>query len=281
MDFGLHLGHAQPEVLGDRRGRGRPARLRVVWVPEHLVVPLDRLGEPPRRPRPSADPAEHAVVDVCAVLGMIAGASNASGSARTSTTSGSAIPSSPPAPPPPSTCSPAAGSCSASASSWLKAEWDAVGLDFSTRGRRVDEAIEVCRRLWTEEAIEHHGEFFDFGPTNFEPKPVRPAVSPSTSGRRPRRHPPRRHRRGRLDADEPHARGDARVIAHIKSWRDAGRTDPIEFTFSGESRASTTSSGSRGRHHPVVYSPWVRSREAIDGMRRFAEEVIEPSKSLG
>jgi len=33
--------------------------------------------------------------------------------------------------------------------SWLEEEWVAAQLDFSTRGRRVDEAIEICKRLWT------------------------------------------------------------------------------------------------------------------------------------
>ncbi|MCU1453238.1 MAG: luciferase [Acidimicrobiales bacterium] len=56
--------------------------------------------------------------------------------------------------------------------SWLREEWDAVGLDFATRGARVDEAIDVCRRLWTEPVVEHHGQFFDFAPVMFEPKPV-------------------------------------------------------------------------------------------------------------
>ena len=41
--------------------------------------------------------------------------------------------------------------------SWLRAEWEAVGLDFDSRGRRVDESIEVCRRLWSEDLVEHHG----------------------------------------------------------------------------------------------------------------------------
>jgi alkanesulfonate monooxygenase SsuD/methylene tetrahydromethanopterin reductase-like flavin-dependent oxidoreductase (luciferase family) len=30
----------------------------------------------------------------------------------------------------------------------------------------------VCRRLWTEEAVEHHGEFWDFESVAFEPKPI-------------------------------------------------------------------------------------------------------------
>jgi alkanesulfonate monooxygenase SsuD/methylene tetrahydromethanopterin reductase-like flavin-dependent oxidoreductase (luciferase family) len=36
----------------------------------------------------------------------------------------------------------------------------------------LDEVLEVCKRLWTEDVIEHHGEFFDFEPVAFEPKPV-------------------------------------------------------------------------------------------------------------
>src|SRR5262249_25092263 len=56
--------------------------------------------------------------------------------------------------------------------SWLREEWEAVGLDFDERGSRVDEAVGVCCRLWNDEVIEHHGEHFDFGPTAFEPKPV-------------------------------------------------------------------------------------------------------------
>ena len=55
---------------------------------------------------------------------------------------------------------------------WLRQEWTAAGLDPSTRGRRLDEALAVCKRLWSEEVVEHHGEFFDFEPVMFEPKPV-------------------------------------------------------------------------------------------------------------
>jgi len=65
---------------------------------------------------------------------------------------------------------------------WLGTEWDAVGLDFASRGRRVDEAADVCRRLWTDEVIEQHGEFYDFGPVMFEPKPVQKPHPPVIVG---------------------------------------------------------------------------------------------------
>ena len=45
-------------------------------------------------------------------------------------------------------------------------------LEFDSRGARVDEAIDICRALWSEEFVEHHGVFFDFAPVVFNPKPT-------------------------------------------------------------------------------------------------------------
>ena len=66
--------------------------------------------------------------------------------------------------------------------SWLEEEWIAVGLDFHTCGRRVDEALLVCKRLWTEAEVAHDGEFFSFGPVAFEPKPVQRPWPPIVVG---------------------------------------------------------------------------------------------------
>jgi probable F420-dependent oxidoreductase len=41
--------------------------------------------------------------------------------------------------------------------SWNEAEYAAVGADFNTRGRRVEEQIEVLRRLWSEPYVTFHG----------------------------------------------------------------------------------------------------------------------------
>jgi probable F420-dependent oxidoreductase len=57
---------------------------------------------------------------------------------------------------------------------WLREEFEALDQDFDTRGRRTEEAIEVLRKVWTGEAVDHHGEFFDFEPLTMQPKPVPP-----------------------------------------------------------------------------------------------------------
>jgi probable F420-dependent oxidoreductase len=75
--------------------------------------------------------------------------------------------------------------------SWLEEEWDATQLDFSTRARRVDEAVEVCKRLWTEETVSHRGEFFTFDDVVFEPKPVQKPWPPILVGGESRAAAPR------------------------------------------------------------------------------------------
>jgi probable F420-dependent oxidoreductase len=54
---------------------------------------------------------------------------------------------------------------------WMSTEFDAADVDFHTRGRRLDECIDVCRKLWTEPQVAHQGEFFRFDAVGFEPKP--------------------------------------------------------------------------------------------------------------
>jgi probable F420-dependent oxidoreductase len=56
---------------------------------------------------------------------------------------------------------------------WMKDEFDAFGVDFATRGKRLDEFIEVLRKIWKAGggAVEHHGTFFDFDPLHISPGP--------------------------------------------------------------------------------------------------------------
>lgn len=56
----------------------------------------------------------------------------------------------------------------------LPGETAAVGVDFATRGRRADEAIDVLRLLWAgdENGVSHHGEFFEFDNVVTYPKPL-------------------------------------------------------------------------------------------------------------
>ena len=55
---------------------------------------------------------------------------------------------------------------------WTPDEYHYTNNVWETRGRRTDEMIRCLRALFDEEAPEFHGEFFDFPPIGFQPKPV-------------------------------------------------------------------------------------------------------------
>ncbi len=56
-------------------------------------------------------------------------------------------------------------------SGWIKEEYEMVGVDFKSRGRRLDETIDVMKKLWTGEDVSHSGEFFSFEHALMSPKP--------------------------------------------------------------------------------------------------------------
>jgi len=55
---------------------------------------------------------------------------------------------------------------------WNAVEYEALGKDFSDRGRRYDEQVEVMRRLWTEESVTHHGTYEHITAAGLAPLPV-------------------------------------------------------------------------------------------------------------
>ena len=59
-----------------------------------------------------------------------------------------------------------------------RVEYDALGIPVETRGRRVNEMIQVMKRLWTEEEVTHHGDFFDFEGVTLLPQPVQKPYPP-------------------------------------------------------------------------------------------------------
>jgi probable F420-dependent oxidoreductase len=72
------------------------------------------------------------------------------------------------------------------AAGWIKEEYDLLGVDFASRGRRLDELIVAMRALWSGKTVSHRGEFFNFDalmcPAPRQPIPIwcgggtRPAI---------------------------------------------------------------------------------------------------------
>lgn len=57
---------------------------------------------------------------------------------------------------------------------WNTVEYDALNEDFTTRGRRQEEQVELMRRLWTEDVFSFDGEFHRFEHASILPRPTSP-----------------------------------------------------------------------------------------------------------
>jgi probable F420-dependent oxidoreductase len=165
--------------------------------------------------------------------------------------------------------------------SWLEEEWRAVGLDFASRGRRVDEAIAVCKRLWTESEVAHDGEFFHFDAVAFEPKPVQRPWPPILIGGESRSALRRAARSGDGWIGMGHTfESAAKQIERMQELRREYDRDTAEFHICLGGQVTGADDVRRWEELGVtrlIVSPWRRSPDAVDGMRRFADFVgLEP-----
>ncbi len=67
-------------------------------------------------------------------------------------------------------------------SGWSWEEYEALGVPFERRGRRMDEYIEAIRAAWTQDRASFHGEFVRFDDVVLNPKPVNPGGPPIIIG---------------------------------------------------------------------------------------------------
>jgi probable F420-dependent oxidoreductase len=121
---------------------------------------------------------------------------------------------------------------------WMQEEIEACGVNFATRGRRADEAIDVMRALWADsgpEGASFEGEFFSFEHAHSFPKPHHEGVPIHIGG-----HSDAAARRAGRRGDGFQPLGlDAERLGEVsalmrRSAEEAGRdSDLIELTISG------------------------------------------------
>lgn len=279
MKFGVHLAQANPKGFVDVAVEADRLGYESVWMAEHLVLPVEMGGSPyPGSDHPPIPP-ELPVFDAWNYLAFLAaetervrlGTHVYNLALRHPFVAARAI----------QTLDIVSGGRVevGVGAGWLESEYEAAGVDFASRGRRLDEAIEVCRRLWSEETVEHHGEFFDFDPVKFEPKPVQRPHPPIVVGGDSRAALRRAARLG--DGWAPMAQNLDSLpdtLAELRRLRDhAGRDgEPVEVTITArhpspdEVRAHAAAGVDR-----LIVSPWERSRDALDGLRTFAETHLD------
>lgn len=118
----------------------------------------------------------------------------------------------------------------------LPGEARAAGVDFATRGRRADEAIDVLRLLWAggEDGVGYDGEFFSFESVTSFPKPVGVRELPihvggssTAAARRAGLRGDGYFPGGRLTAEERRSRFDLARTTAAEAGRDP---DALQYT---------------------------------------------------
>jgi len=65
---------------------------------------------------------------------------------------------------------------------WSPEEYEILGINWHTRGARLDEAVHLVRVLWSEENPEFGGRFYRCPPVGFRPKPFQGRAIPVLIG---------------------------------------------------------------------------------------------------
>ncbi len=281
MKFGIALGALNSHFHVGATDEAERLGYESVWLPEHLVLPVQMSRSPhPGDEHPPVPPTTP-VFDAFAYLGFLAGRTR---HVRLGThvynlglrhpfISARAV----------QTLDVLSGGRVefGIGASWLEEEWRAIGLDFASRGRRVDESIEVCKRLWTEPEVAHDGEFFRFDAVAFEPKPLQQPWPPILVGGESGAALRRAARAGDGWIGMSHTfESAAGQIARLRELRAESGRDTATFQICLGGPVGGADDVRRWEELGVtrlVVSPWRRSPDAVDGMRRFADLVgLEP-----
>jgi len=110
---------------------------------------------------------------------------------------------------------------------WNSVEYEALGQDFSTRGKRLEEQITLLRRLWTEQTVTFSGTFDRITGAGLAPMPVQRPIPVWVGAQSPRGY----RRAGRLAdgwfpqmAPGPQLNEARRIVteAAVQAGRDPG-----------------------------------------------------------
>ena len=163
---------------------------------------------------------------------------------------------------------------------WLREEFEAVDIDFDSRGARLRECVRVLKSLWTEDEPKIAGKFYSFGPVKFEPKPIQKPHPPILFGGETAAALRRAAALGDgwYGVNHSHESAAQRVSELRKLLAEAGRGDArFEMTIScgypnlTRDQVRAYEDGGIDR---IVVLPWQRGREAEEKLAALARAVL-------
>ena len=168
---------------------------------------------------------------------------------------------------------------------WLQEEFDALGIPFEDRGRRLDDHVGALRAVWGEQPASFDGEFTRFADVYSQPRPVDGTIPIVVGG-----HSKAAARRaGRLgDGFFPAGVDDEALAVLIGVMREAAKEagrdpDAVEVTASGLTLFGADPLAEVERYAAMgvsrlMIAPLTYDASAIgDVLGQFADRVIRPT----
>lgn len=169
----------------------------------------------------------------------------------------------------------------------LPEEYAAVGMDFTDRGRRMDEYIEAIRLLWQEEVATYDGRYVSFREMRCDPSPANGTIPLHVGGASPaavRRAA--RYGDGYFPWVGPGLDLHAtlrQVIGDVRAEAERHGRDPdsIEYTVGGaRTIAEAEQMAALGVDRLTIAIRAKEMPEVLDELARLGDELIAPTRDL-
>lgn len=168
---------------------------------------------------------------------------------------------------------------------WCREEFELLGQDFGTRGRRTDEALDLLGELWASDWVESAGPFYPTPRLTMRPRPARPVPilvggMSEVALRRAARYD------GWIgdvcSTDE--AIGHATRLRELRAELGRGGDPDVVVALNDAHSADDFARAEAGGVTEVMTMPWLYYSgfkatldQKIDGLRRFADDVVRPA----
>lgn len=162
---------------------------------------------------------------------------------------------------------------------WLKEEFEIMGRDFETRGKRFDETLDVMVSLFNDDVTEYDGVTLKIPPISMSPKPEMRPHPPFVFGGHAKAALRRAGRRGNgWLASELSPEEIKPLIDMLAQFREeAGRADvPFEISCAvmGDLSEELIQQYKAVGVHRLVVRPWMRGRDAVTNLAALAKRIL-------
>jgi probable F420-dependent oxidoreductase len=123
---------------------------------------------------------------------------------------------------------------------WNAVEYEALGMTFSDRGRRIEEQIEVLRQLWQHPVVSFQGRYHTITEAGINPLPVQRPIPIWMGGfSEPALERIARLADGFFPGSAPLEGGWHDTLARMRAWRQEAGRDPADLGIDARLAAGT------------------------------------------